>query len=329
MSTFWSVFVTLLTLGTLLAMVWLLFSTRKGQPGKPGEKTLGQAFDGIEEYDNPLPRWWFVLFVATLVFALGYLALYPGLGNFSGWLPGYRYLDSDTQTPFSDGQRGWTAVHEWERETRDAQVRYGPIFARFAAMPVEDVARDPQALKIGARLFAANCALCHGADGGGAFGYPDLTDSNWRWGGDAQSIKASIMNGRMGMMPPWGAALGEQGVSDVSAYVVGRLLAREVPANGQGSAARGEPLYATMCAGCHGPQGKGNPLVGAPDLTQAQAFMYGSRLEQIEESVRAGRQGQMPAQQVLQGDDRVHVLAAYVYSLSQPDDVAPDAQAEP
>lgn len=327
MSTFWSLYISVLTLGTLIAMTWLLLSTRKGQRQDTTEQTVGHTFDGIEEYDNPLPRWWFMLFIATIVFALGYLALYPGLGNFAGLVPGYKYLDEATQTPFTDGQQGWTAVHEWEKEMQQSEARFGPIFARFAALPIEEVAKDPQALKMGARLFASNCSVCHGSDAKGAYGYPNLTDDVWRWGGDAQAIKTSILNGRMGVMPGWGPVLGDQGVTDVSAYVITVLGGRSLPAGTRADPANGAKLFATTCIACHGPQGKGNPLLGAPDLTHPEAFIYGSSLAQLQQTIRVGRQGQMPAQQVMQGNDRVHLLAAYVYSLSQQDADKPQADA--
>lgn len=327
MSTFWSLYITVLTLGTLVAMTWLLLSTRKGQRQDTTEQTVGHTFDGIEEYDNPLPRWWFMLFIATIVFALGYLALYPGLGNFAGLVPGYQYLDEAKQTPFTDGQQGWSAVHEWEKEMQQSEARFGPIFARFAALPIEEVAKDPQALKMGARLFASNCSVCHGSDAKGAYGYPNLTDDVWRWGGEAQAIKTSILNGRMGVMPGWGAVLGDQGVTDVSAYVITGLGGRSLPAGARADPANGAKLFASTCIACHGPQGKGNPLLGAPDLTHPEAFIYGSSLAQLQQTIRVGRQGQMPAQQVMQGNDRVHLLAAYVYSLSQQDADTPQADA--
>ncbi|WP_407310877.1 cytochrome-c oxidase, cbb3-type subunit III [Pseudomonas sp. nanlin1] len=317
MSTFWSLYISVLTLGTLAALAWLLFSTRKGQPDEPGEEPLEHSFDGIQEYDNPLPRWWFLLFIATLLFALGYLALYPGLGNFKGWLPGYAYLDEGTQRQFANGQQGWSAVHEWEKEMAAAQTRVGPIFARLASLPIETAAQDPQALEIGARLFASNCALCHGSDAKGGLGYPNLTDSDWRWGGTPEAIKASIYDGRHAVMPAWGAIIGDQGVADVSAYVSQTLLKRSLPSDTNADASRGANHYATLCVACHGAEGKGNALLGAPDLTNPTAYLYGTRYGQLQDSIRLGRQGVMPAQAQLQGDDRVHVLAAYVYSLSR------------
>lgn len=167
MTSFWSWYVTLLSLGTIAALVWLLLATRKGQRPDSTEETVGHSYDGIEEYDNPLPRWWFMLFVGTVVFALGYLALYPGLGNWKGLLPGY--------------EDGWTQVKEWQREMDKADEQYGPLYAKYAAMPVEEVAKDPQALKMGGRLFASNCSVCHGSDAKGAYGFPNLTDDDWLW----------------------------------------------------------------------------------------------------------------------------------------------------
>ncbi|MBD8574249.1 cytochrome-c oxidase, cbb3-type subunit III [Pseudomonas syringae] len=318
MSSGWSLYITVLTLGTLAGLTWLLLATRKGERKEPGEQTTGHVYDGIEEYDNPLPAWWFKLFIATIVFSLGYLLLYPGLGNWRGLLPGYAWLDAGSQTRFADGQQGWSAVHEWEKEMARSDAQYAPIFARFAAMPVEAVARDAEALQMGARLFAANCSVCHGADAKGAYGFPNLTDEHWRWGGDAQSIKTSILNGRRAVMPGWGPVLGEQGVNDVAAWLLTRL-GRPLPEGLTLDPVAGQQRYATTCIACHGAEGKGNPLLGAPDLTQPGAYVYGTGFAQLQESIAKGRMGQMPAQKAIQGDDRVHVLAGYIYSLSRQD----------
>ena len=316
MTTFWSAYISILTLGSLAGLTWLLLGTGKGQGRDTTDQTMGHSFDGIEEYDNPLPKWWFWLFVATLVFAVGYLVLYPGLGNWKGLLPGYQ-----NPAEFADGQAGWTSAHEWEKEMARADARFGPIFSRFAAMPIEAVAQDPQALKMGARLFASNCAVCHGSDAKGAYGFPNLTDRHWRWGGEPETIKASIMNGRHGVMPGWSAVIGEQGVADVSAYVLSNLEGRSLPDKTRADVAKGREIFAANCAACHGPQGKGMPVMGAPDLTHPQAFIYGSSLAQLQQTIRHGRQGQMPAQADIQGNDKVHLLAAYVYGLSrQPED---------
>jgi len=303
MTTFWSTYISVLTIGSLIGLTWLLLSTRKGQSKDTTDQTMGHAFDGIEEYDNPLPKWWFWLFVGTLAFGVGYLILYPGLGNWKGVLPGY--------------QDGWTQVKEWQKEMDKADARFGPIFAKFAAMPVEEVAKDPQALKMGSRLFASNCSVCHGSDAKGAYGFPNLTDKDWRWGGEPETIKASIMGGRHGVMPAWSEVIGEQGVADVAAFVLTRMDGRSLPQGVKADPLKGQEIFAANCVACHGPEGKGTPAMGAPDLTHPQAFIYGSSFAQLQQTIRYGRQGQMPAQEEIQGHDKVHLLAAYVYSLSQ------------
>ncbi|EKT4521187.1 cytochrome-c oxidase, cbb3-type subunit III [Pseudomonas putida] len=308
MTTFWSTYISVLTLGSLIGLTWLLLGTRKGQSRNTTDQTMGHSFDGIEEYDNPLPKWWFWLFVGTLVFAVGYLILYPGLGNWKGVLPGY--------------ENGWTQVNEWQKEMDKADAKFGPIFAKYAAMPVEEVAKDPQALKMGGRLFASNCSVCHGSDAKGAYGFPNLTDKDWRWGGEPETIKASIMDGRHGVMPGWAEVIGEQGVADVAAFVLTNLDGRSLPEGAKADPAKGQEIFAANCVACHGPEGKGTPAMGAPNLTHPQAFIYGSSFAQLQQTIRYGRQGQMPAQREIQGNDKVHLLAAYVYSLSQ--DVAPE-----
>lgn len=305
MTTFWSTYICVLTIGSLIGLTWLLLSTRKGQSSNTTDQTMGHSFDGIEEYDNPLPKWWFWLFVGTLVFAVGYLILYPGLGNWKGVLPGY--------------ENGWTGVNEWQKEMDKADARFGPIFAKYAAMPVEEVAKDPQALKMGGRLFASNCSVCHGSDAKGAYGFPNLTDNDWRWGGEPETIKASIMNGRHGVMPAWAEVIGEQGVADVAAYVLTNLDGRSLPEGAKADVAKGKEIFAGNCVACHGPEGNGTPAMGAPNLNHPQAFIYGSSFAQLQQTIRYGRQGQMPAQVEIQGNDKVHLLAAYVYSLSQGD----------
>ncbi|MBT9237527.1 cytochrome-c oxidase, cbb3-type subunit III [Pseudomonas inefficax] len=303
MTTFWSTYICVLTIGSLVGLTWLLLATRKGQSNNTTDQTMGHSFDGIEEYDNPLPKWWFWLFVGTLVFSVGYLILYPGLGNWKGILPGY--------------ENGWTGANEWQKEMDKADAKFGPIFAKYAAMPVEEVAKDPQALKMGSRLFASNCSVCHGSDAKGAFGFPNLTDKDWRWGGEAETIKASILNGRHGVMPAWAEVIGEQGVADVAAFVLTSMDGRSLPEGAKADPAKGKEIFAGNCVACHGPEGKGTPAMGAPDLTHPQAFIYGSSFAQLQQTIRYGRQGQMPAQAEIQGNDKVHLLAAYVYSLSQ------------
>ena len=301
MTSFWSWYITLLSLGTIAALVWLLLATRKGQRHDSTEETVGHSYDGIEEYDNPLPRWWFLLFVATVIFALGYLALYPGLGNWKGMLPGY--------------EGGWTQVKEWQREMDKADEQYGPLYAKFAAMPVEQVALDPQALKMGGRLFASNCSVCHGSDAKGAYGFPNLTDNDWLWGGAPETIKTTIMGGRQAAMPAWRDVIGEDGISNVAGYVRS-LSGRDTPEGINVDIEQGQKIFAANCVACHGPAGKGTQAMGAPNLTD-NVWLYGSSFGQIQQTLRYGRNGRMPAQEHILGNDKVHLLAAYVYSLSQ------------
>ncbi len=298
MTSFWSWYVVILTTGTLLALTWLIFATRKGQRSDTTDQTVGHVYDGIEEYDNPLPRWWFMLFVGTIIFAVGYLVLYPGMGNWKGILPGY------------DG--GWTSTKQYEREITKADDKYGPIFSKYAAMSIEEVAKDEQALKMGGRLFASNCSVCHGSDAKGSHGFPNLTDNDWIWGGEPETIKASILNGRQAVMPGWEAALGNDGIKNVTGYV--RSLSGLKNPEGLDLEA-GQKSFDTMCVACHGPEGKGNPLLGAPNLTD-NTWLYGSSFAQVQQTLRHGRNGQMPAQENFLGNDKVHLLAAYVYSLS-------------
>lgn len=315
MTSFWSWYVTLLTSATLVALTWLIFATRRGQRQESTEETVGHSFDGIEEYDNPLPKWWFMLFVGTLIFAVGYLVMYPGMGNWKGIFPGYNEVAEGK--PFATGTTGWTGVHQWEKEMDKADKQYGPIFAKYAAMPIEEVAKDPQALKMGGRMFASYCSVCHGSDAKGAYGFPNLTDNDWRWGGEAATIKTTIMGGRHGVMPAWGEVLGEQGVRDVAAFVRVGLDGRDLPKDAKADPEAGKAIFAANCVACHGPEGKGTPAMGAPNLTHPSAFIYGSSFAQLQQTIRYGRQGVMPAQENILGNDKVHLLAAYVYSLSQ------------
>ncbi len=298
MTSFWSWYVVILTTGTLLALTWLIFATRKGQRSDTTDQTVGHVYDGIEEYDNPLPRWWFMLFVGTIIFAIGYLVLYPGMGNWKGILPGY------------DG--GWTSTKQYEREITKADDKYGPIFSKYAAMSIEEVAKDEQALKMGGRLFASNCSVCHGSDAKGSHGFPNLTDNDWIWGGDTETIKLTIMKGRNAAMPGWEAALGNDGIKNVTGYV--RSLSGLKNPEGVDLEA-GQKSFNTMCVACHGADAKGNPMLGAPNLSD-RIWLYGSSFAQVQQTIRHGRNGQMPAQEDFLGNDKVHLLAAYVYSLS-------------
>ena len=294
MSSFWSWWIIALTAISLIALAWLLFSNCTEAPSDP-EKTRGHAedSDGIDEYDNPLPFWWVLMFTLTLVFGVGYLAIYPGLGNFPGLL-------------------GWTQFDRLQHKVDEAETRHGADRLRYLAMSIEEVAADPKAIKMGRRMFANNCSQCHGVDAKGSYGFPNLTDTDWLWGGTAADIKTTIHAGRIAAMPAWGPALGEDGVRNVTAFVQ-RLNGMSV--NSQHADA-GKAQYDLLCASCHGAEGKGNPLFGAPDLSNG-IWLYGGSAEQVAHSIRTGRSGVMPAQATMLSEDKIHLIAAYVYSLGK------------
>ena len=295
MSTFWSIWISVIVLGTVFGCWWLLLATRKGQTtDTETDRTVGHSFDGIEEYDNPLPKWWFYLFVATCIFALGYLALYPGLGNFQGLL-------------------GWSSTNQWEAEVQQADARYGELYAKYGDTPVAELSENADAMQMGQRLFANNCAVCHGSAGRGSLGFPNLTDDDWLYGGDPDSLLTTLHEGRNGNMPAKGTM--PNMTNDQVDQVVNFVLSYSGREKDAEAAKQGEEIYAQACVACHGPDGKGNQAMGAPNLTD-DTWLYGSTYEWIKETVVNGRQNQMPAQGGRLSDDQIQILAAYVYSLS-------------
>lgn len=295
-SGFWDVYIGLITLVSIVACaVFLkLQSVRRVETKEGGTATTGHVWDEtLTEYHHPLPRWWSWLFYLTVLFSLAYLVLYPGLGSWKGTL-------------------GWTQVGQLEAENARAEAKFGPLYAKFAAQDVPALAKSPDAMAIGQKLFLNHCAQCHASDGGGSRGFPNLTDKDWLWGGTPEAIKTSIAEGRVGVMPPWGPVLGEQGVKDVAHYVMSLsgLAADSM------RVARGKPLFAQNCVACHGPEGKGNPALGAPDLTD-QTWLYGAGEAVIIETIVKGRNNQMPAHKNILTPEKIHLLTGYVYSLSQ------------
>jgi cytochrome c oxidase cbb3-type subunit 3 len=293
MTTFFSWWVIVITLVNIFACWWLIRWTMKKRPEESatGDVT-GHVWDGLEEYNNPLPKWWLWLFYLTLVFGLVYLVIFPGLGNFQG-------------------VGGWSSGGQYQDEVADANTKYGPIFAKFAGTDIPMLAKDPAAIKAGERLFSNYCAQCHGSDAGGTTGFPNLTDNDWLWGGKPEQIKASIMNGRNGVMPAWGVPLGEKGVVNVANYVQS-LSGRQVDT---ASAEAGKAQFTAMCSACHGMDGKGNQALGAPNLTDA-IWLHGSSAGAIKKTISEGKNGVMPKHSEFLGNDKSHLLAAYVYSLS-------------
>ncbi|WP_200911578.1 cytochrome-c oxidase, cbb3-type subunit III [Teredinibacter purpureus] len=295
MSTFWSLWIIVLTSLCLALVCWVLFANRKvaiRDDEDPENKTTGHVYDGIEEYDNPLPRWWFILFVITLIYAAIYLVLYPGMGSFKGLL-------------------GWSSTGELRMDQEKAQADLAETFGVYSQMPLEELVHDGRAMKMGVRLFANNCAVCHGADAGGNFGFPNLTDNAWLHGGSPDEILTSIRDGREGAMPAWGDIIGESNVVAVSEYVL-KTSGQEYDTV---LAETGETVFTQNCAACHNGDATGNKLLGAPNLTDDDWLYDGSR-EGIQHSVRNGLANKMPAQSDMLRADKIHLLAAYVYSLS-------------
>lgn len=294
---FWHWYVAVITVLGIVGCGILLWSqssyrVKLGADGKP-EKTTGHIWDeDLTELNTPMPRWWIVLFWLTIVFSIAYLVLYPGLGSYAGKL-------------------GWNSSGEYKAELKQARLEFGPVFAKYAQQDLKAVAADPQAHAIGERLFLTYCAQCHGSDARGSKGFPNLADREWLHGGEPAVIKQSIMQGRVGNMPPMGAALGsDKDIESVAHYVrnLSGLTADPI------KVAFGKPKFAA-CVACHGVEGKGNPLLGAPNLAD-KTWLYGGSQETVMETIRRGRSNSMPAFGEFLGEEKVHVLAAYVWSLS-------------
>jgi len=295
-SEFWTVYISVITIASIIAcglLLWRLSTTRLAV----GEKAdvMGHVWDeNLQEYNNPLPRWWMWLFWITLVFSVVYLILYPGLGSFRGVLH-------------------WSSAGQYDQEIARAKERFEPIFAKYAAMDIKAVAADPQAKEMGQRLFLNYCAQCHASDGRGGRGFPNLTDNDWLYGGDPQILVTTIENGRSGVMPPW-PQLGDEGIKNVAHYVMS--LSGRTHDNVRAS--QGKEIFATNCVACHGVDGKGNQAIGAPNLTD-DVWLYGGGESTIIETVTKGRNGVMPAWAEFLGPNKVHLLAAYVYGMSHSD----------
>jgi cytochrome c oxidase cbb3-type subunit III len=287
----WSIFVAAATVIGLVWCLWLLFvaSRRKVMAD---DNTTGHVWDvDLKEMNNPLPRWWLWLFIITVVFAGIYLALYPGLGKFPGTL-------------------NWSSAGQYESEQRRAQENMAQIFARFKGKSAEELAKDSAAMGIGERLFGNNCAQCHGSDAKGSKGFPNLTDGDWIHGGDLATIVQTITKGRVGMMPPMAAAVG------TANYV----LSLSGSAHNSVAAQLGKAKF-VVCAACHGPEGKGNPALGAPNLSD-KIWLHGWGEAAIVAMVNGGKTNVMPAFAERLSAEQIHVLAAYVWSRSQTSAVA-------
>lgn len=276
-----------------LGLPLVIICHRQEKTDKREDNTTGHVWDDdLRELDNPMPRWWLWLFVITIVFSIGYLYAYPGLGNMKGSLE-------------------WSSINQFETHYQKVTDARNQSFAGFIDKPIDALIEDQQAMLIGQRLFANHCAQCHASDAKGALGFPNLTDDDWNWGGDFETIMTTVKQGRMGVMPAFAPALGEDGTQEVAAYVRS-LSGLDHDAE---LAAAGQPKFGMFCAACHGPEGKGQDMFGAPNLTD-DIWLHGSA-DAIQTALYEGFNNNMPAQLDLLDENRVKLVAAYVYSLSQ------------
>lgn len=298
MSAGWSIYVIILVLINVAGALWLLWWTRKRRAGasethSESQSTTGHVWDGdLTEYNNPLPRWWLWLFYLSVLFAAIYLVLYPGFGNFAGVL-------------------GWTQERQHRDEVAVVEQRFAERVSRFASLDLPALSRTPEAMSMARNLFANNCTTCHGSDARGAAGFPNLADTDWLHGANPDTIYQTIANGRDGVMPPWGEALGPQGVEEVIAYVL-QLSGKKIPQQWIGN---GQTKFQLYCAACHGTDGRGNTQLGAPNLTD-DIWLYGDSPEVLRATITQGRNNRMPAHLDILGEQKVRLLAAYVLSLS-------------
>lgn len=298
-SNFWSLFVAVITLVSILACLLLLWFSGKAKAMTANDNTTGHVWDGdLREMNNPLPRWWVWLFVITIVFALAYLVMYPGLGSFPGLLK-------------DKTGAAWTSTGQHQAELDKGNAEVAPLYAKFVAMKTEDVAQDPQAQAIGERLFMNNCSQCHGSDARGGKGFPNLTDSDWLYGGTPEKIKETLVGGRMGQMPALGAAVG---TSDDVKNLANYVMSLSGSPHDSVRAALGKSKFG-VCAACHGADGKGNQALGAPNLSD-DIWLHGYGEAAVIAMINNGKTNQMPAQADKFSDAQLHLLSSYVWGLS-------------
>jgi cytochrome c oxidase cbb3-type subunit 3 len=292
MSTFWSIFIIVLVVANVGACLWLIRWTMHMKPGS-GDDATEHVWDvDLKEANNPLPKWWLNTFYLSIIFSIIYLVLYPGLGNFQGVL-------------------NWSQFEQYDAEVAASEQKYASVYAAFSDQDIEQLAGSPDALNIGRNVYLNNCASCHGSDGRGATGFPNLTDSEWMYGSDAAAIEQTIRNGRMGNMPALGALVSDAEIDKIIAF----LRSNDDAASPDISA--GRQLYMTSgCIGCHGATGEGNPLLGAPNLRN-DIWLHGGTRDALLDVIKNGRVNRMPAHQELLSDDRIRLVTAYVLSLNK------------
>ncbi|CAN7759405.1 cytochrome-c oxidase, cbb3-type subunit III [Variovorax sp. LjRoot84] len=299
-SDFWSNYVAIASLGSILLCALLLWLVARAKVPGGTDETTGHVWDeDLREANNPMPRWWIGLFVLTIIFGLAYLVAYPGLGSYQGEL-------------------AWSTENEYAKDLAKAKRELEPVYAAYAVMPIERVAGEPAAAAIGERLFLNNCAQCHGSDARGSKGFPNLADRDWLHGGAPEKIKESITRGRTGVMPPMAEAVGTpEDVKNVANYV----LSLSGSPHDSVRAGLGKSKF-SACAACHGIGGVGNPAMGAPNLAD-KVWLHGYGQEAIISIINTGRTNQMPGQQGRLTEAQIHVLASYVWGLSNKPAAAP------
>ncbi|PLC06150.1 cytochrome-c oxidase, cbb3-type subunit III [Variovorax sp. RO1] len=299
-SNFWSSYVAVASLLSILGCALLLWLTARKRVPSDADNTTGHVWDeDLREANNPLPLWWVGLFVLTIVFSLGYLAVFPGLGSFRG-------------------TNDWSSRGEYQADVAKATQALEPVYARYTPMSIEEAARDPQAHAIGERLFMNNCAQCHGSDARGSKGFPNLTDADWLHGGTPDKIVESITHGRTGVMPPAAAMVGSpDDVKNVANYV----LSLSGEPHDSLRAGLGKSKFAA-CAACHGIGGVGNAAMGAPRLND-RIWLHGYGEAAIVQIINEGKHSTMPAQDGRLTEAQIKLLASYVWGMSNPPAATP------
>ena len=290
---FWSLYVAGMTLAAIVACLLLLWITARKKIVSAADNTTGHVWDeDLREMNNPMPRWWMWLFVASIVYGVLYLVAYPGLGSY-------------------EGELGWTTRGEYATEVEKANRDLAPLYAQFTARKPEELAGDAVAMAVGERLFMNNCSQCHGSDARGSKGFPNLADTDWLHGGSPDKIKETVTLGRHAVMPPMAAAVGTpDDVKNVANYV----LSLSGSPNDSVRSQLGKSKFAA-CAACHGADGKGNQAIGAPNLTD-DTWLHGWGEPAIVAMINNGKTNDMPAQAGKLTEAQIHVLTAYVWGLS-------------
>ncbi|MBU5616324.1 cytochrome-c oxidase, cbb3-type subunit III [Psychrobacter sp. TAE2020] len=354
MTVFWSSWITIIAFSCWLFILGVLLMVLKFKPEVEEDGTTGHDYDGIREYDKPLPKWWLVIFFGSIAWGIVYWVFFPAM--FPGTWHGIATVEVDGDTvPWTSKNELYSELEENNKvftdnfeksilakanatsatetlnelsvlqatmrrsETPPADLKT-QIDKKIEALApaVEKLAQNPSALKVGSRLFLQNCAVCHGSNAKGALGYPNLTDGDWLYGGNASNLLATLHNGRVGGMPAWREQIGEEGVRAASEYVLSLSANNGSKANGELDktlVAQGSAIFAQNCALCHGKDGKGMISAGAPNLTD-QIWLYGGDRETVRNTLRYGRAGVMPQWETKLGNERIMLVVAYVYSLS-------------